>query len=246
MLQGSIPDVVYPVFTEESTPSLFSVALPERGDLRADSLVAAYRYLCRRGARKFWRAGLERCDLEQVAAIGLIKASRRFDHAAGTPFEAYAWLTIVGELMHYVRDYERIVRIPRRLWSLEPKYARARDTCIARFGREPRDCELAAEMGVLEGTVAEMRSASASAAMLSLEDPGARALSCDSELGPEDRLLVSEAFARLSAIERRVIVGVYVLGLTQLELGRRLGLSARRVSRIRSNALRAMQRAWAS
>jgi RNA polymerase sigma factor (sigma-70 family) len=101
-------------------------------------------------------------------------------------------------------------------------------------------------MGVLEGTVAEMRSASASAAMLSLEDPGARALSCDSELGPEDRLLVSEAFARLSAIERRVIVGVYVLGLTQLELGRRLGLSARRVSRIRSNALRAMQRAWAS
>jgi RNA polymerase sigma-B factor len=238
--------VVYPVFAEESTPSLFPVALPERADAGSDSLVAAYQYLCRRGARKFWRAGLERCDLEQVAAIGLIKASRRFDRSAGTPFEAYAWLTIVGELMHYVRDHERIVRVPRRLWALEPKFARARDACIARLGREPRDGELAAEMGVFEGTVAELRSATASAAMLSLEDPGARAISCDSGLGPEDRLLVTDAFARLSAIERRVIVGIYVLGLSQLELGRRLGLSARRVSRVRSNALRAMQRAWAS
>jgi len=50
----------------------------------------------------------------------------------------------------------------------------------------------------------------------------------------------------LSTIERRIIIGVDVLGITQLEIGRLLGLSARRVSRVRRGALVAMQRAWAS
>ena len=47
-----------------------------------------YRYLCARGARKFMRDGIDRRDLEQVAAIGLIKAADRFDPSFGTPFEA--------------------------------------------------------------------------------------------------------------------------------------------------------------
>ena len=69
-----------------------------------DGLVASFHHLCKRGAHKFWRSGLERNDLEQVAAIGLIKAARRYDPTMPTPFEAYAWLMIVGELMHHVRD----------------------------------------------------------------------------------------------------------------------------------------------
>jgi len=239
--------VVNRVFVEEHTPSLFAHALPEReGHVRADQLVAAYAYLCRRGARKFWRAGLERCDLEQVAAIGLIKASRRFEPTSETPFEAYAWLTIVGELGHHVRDHERLVRTPRRLKALEPGLGRARDACAARLGREPYDSEVAAEMGVELRIVGDVRRAAAAAVVLPLDDPGARAVATGNSLAPEDRLLVADAFARLSAIERRVVIGVDVLGITQLEIGRLLGLSARRVSRVRRGALTAMQRAWAS
>ncbi|GAC1544739.1 MAG: hypothetical protein NVS3B16_13210 [Vulcanimicrobiaceae bacterium] len=63
-------------------------------------------------------------------------------------------------------------------------------------------------------------------------------------LGLEDRLLVDAAFAALGELERRIIVGVYVLGLTQLELGRRLGMSPKRVSRAHHTALRTMQRSW--
>ncbi len=239
--------MVNPVFVEEHTPSLFAHAFPER-NARADveQLVAAYGYLCRRGARKFWRAGLERCDLEQVAAIGLIKAARRFDPESNTPFEAYAWLLLVGELMHYVRDHERVVRTPRRLRSLEQRLTRAGDACAARFGREPADAELAAELGIEERTVAEVRRAAASAVVLPLDDPAAHALACRSDLAPEDRLLVADAFSRLSATERRIVIAVDVLGITQLEIGKALGLSAKRVSRMRRSALCSMQRAWAS
>ena len=206
--------------------------------------MTAHQHLCRRGARKFWRSGLERCDLEQVAAIGLIKASRRYDPATSTPFEAYAWMTIVGELMHYVRDYERPVRVPRRLKALEPHFNRALEVCGGRLGHEPSDAEMAAEMGVLEHTVAEIRRVRVAAAMLPLDDPGARAIACDPNITIEDRMLVDAAFARLSLLERRIVVGIYVLGLTQLELGRTLGLSSRRVSRVRHAALARMQRAW--
>ena len=212
--------MVNPVFVGDHSPALFAHACPDSSrHAAADRLVTAHQHLCRRGARKFWRSGLERCDLEQVAAIGLIKASRRYDPAASTPFEAYAWMTIVGELMHYVRDHERAVRVPRRLKALEPHFNRALEVCGGRLGHEPSDAEMAAEMGVLEHTVAEIRRVRVAAAMLPLDDP-------------------------LSLLERRIVVGIYVLGLTQLELGRTLGLSSRRVSRVRHAALARMQRAW--
>jgi RNA polymerase sigma factor (sigma-70 family) len=69
-----------------------------------ERLVAKYWYLCRRAAQRFRRCGLERVDLEQVGAIGLIKAVDRYRSLHGAPFEAFASLLVRGELMHYVRD----------------------------------------------------------------------------------------------------------------------------------------------
>jgi len=212
----------------------------------ADHLVERYRYLCPRAARRFLRSGLERSDLEQIAAIGLIKASRRYEPATQTPFEAYAWLIVLGELLHYVRDYERIIRIPRRLRSLETRHAQAHEACIARFGREPNDAELAAELGVLEATLAELRRAVHTSIPLDIEHGEASNRLANTGLSLEDRILFDAAFASLSVLERRVIAGVYLLGLTQLELSRRLGLPARRVSRIHHAALARMQRTWSS
>lgn len=211
--------------------------------LPSDGIVARHLYLCRRAARKFIRSGLERSDLEQVAAIGLIKAARRFDPAAGTPFEAYAWITIVGELMHHVRDYERPVRVPRRLSALEPHYARTCEALAARLDREPSDREVANAMGVVPRTVEELRGAREVAQPVALDDVDAARLARREEPALEDRLLVRRAFAALSLLERRVIAGTYVLGLTQRELSRRLGISAKSVSRLHRTALGTMQRA---
>ena len=234
--------MVDPTYLEESKHPLASHCLRPS----ANRLVVAHRYLCARGARKFLRPGLERNDLEQVAALGLIKASRRFDASSGTPFEAFAWLMIVGELMHHVRDHEHALRIPRRIRSLERPYARACETLGTRLGREPRDAEIARELGVLVPTVAEIRRARTCAATLALEDADAARTPDRRDLALEDRLLMEGAFVSLDALQRRVICGVYVLGLTQVELARALGLSAKRVSRLHRAALSRMQLAWAS
>ena len=53
-------------------------------------MIDAHRHLCVRGARNFRRAESDPADLEQVAAIGLIKATDTYCHDRTTPFEAYA------------------------------------------------------------------------------------------------------------------------------------------------------------
>jgi DNA-directed RNA polymerase specialized sigma subunit len=148
--------------------------------------------------------------------------------------------------MHYVRDHERPIRVPRRLRSLERRYLCAHDTLIARLGREPSDVELADELGVLRSTVGELRQAREMAATGSLADAESIADDDRSGLGFEDRVLVDASFRSLGETERRIIVGVYVLGLSQLEMSRRLGISPKRVSRAHHAALGRMQRAWAS
>ncbi len=214
---------------------------PSRASLSTERLVTSCHYLCKRGARKFWRSGLERGDLEQVAAIGLLKAAKRYDPSTRTPFEAFAWLMIVGELMHHVRDHERPIRIPRRLLRLERSYARAHETLLAELGREPSDAELAGALGVLVPAIAELREARGLGFPLRIDECGAERFAEAAALGLEERILIDDAFAALSETERHVIVGVYLLGLSQLEIGRRLAISAKRVSRLHSNALRNMR-----
>lgn len=212
----------------------------------SDRLVATYRYLCRRGARKFMRSGLESSDLEQVAAIGLIKASQRYDSTTGTPFEAFAWLMVVGELMHHVRDFERIVRVPRRLRDLERRYDRAHERLTRELGREPSERDIACELGVGSQMIDEVRRVRNATRVGSLDDSAVRTLRAATDADIDDRIVLAGACDELDSLERRVIVGVYVLGMTQLELGRRLGLSPKRISRAHHSALRELQRAYAS
>ncbi len=227
------------------SPPIPAVAPTQR---ERDRVIGSYDYLCRRGARKFLRSGVERCDLEQVAAIGLIKATDRYDAAMRTPFEAFAWIMIVGELMHYVRDYQRLVRLPRRLLALERRYVVAAESLAASLGRVPTDREAAEALGVLPTTIAELRCVRESDQPLCLDDPRAGAEGEPLYAGQtgvelEDRVLIETALASLSHLERRIVMGLYLLEMTQLELARHLGISPKRVSRLHGAALTRMQRA---
>ncbi len=234
--------MVSPVYMEESVPPSFSYSA--RGTESANRLVASFGYLCSRGARKFVRAGIERCDLEQVAAIGLIKASRRYDRATGTPFEAYAWLMIVGELGHYVRDHDYPVRIPRGLLALERNVLKAQDELAGRLRRSPTDAEIGAELALPAATVARARALRGAQLPVRYDDVEPETAARENALANEDRMALASAFAALGTLERRVVGGMYLLGLTQSQLARTLDLPPKRVSRIHLGALARMRRAW--
>jgi RNA polymerase sigma-B factor len=202
-----------------------------------DHAIVAYRYLCLRGARKFLRPGLERCDLEQVAAIGLIKAYDRYDTTLKTPFEAYAWMMIVGELMHHVRDHERIVRVPRWLRNLERHCARAHEQLSSRLEREPSNAEIATQVGVPTALIPQLRRGDA---VVRYEQV---LVHQQETVAPEDRILVSRAVSALDALQRKIVLGIYGLGMTQVELARQTGISVRHLSRLHTRALGALRRA---
>ncbi|GAC1388853.1 MAG: RNA polymerase sporulation sigma factor SigF [Vulcanimicrobiaceae bacterium] len=220
--------------------------LAERSPENRERLVSNYTYLCVRGSRKFLRSGLERNDLEQVAAIGLIKACDRYNAALETPFEAYAWLFIVGELMHHVRDCERMVRPPRKLRTLERKWLRLWDELVITLGRVPRDEELAAGLQTDIATIKELREYRARAVTDSLDavtvEQKDQTLT-DMEI-VLDRVLIDSALEALSETERHIILGVYAKGYSQLEIAQRLGYSQRHISRLHKAALEKMLPVW--
>jgi RNA polymerase sigma-B factor len=212
-----------------------------------DSFVTRYHYLCRRGARKFLRAGLERSDLEQVAAIGLIKAGRRYERSSNTPFEAYAWILIVGELMHYVRDYEHLMRVPRGIRRLERHCWETFERLAAQLGREPSDDEIAKELGTPPALVRSAKLSRWVTNPTSLEQATFREqaiqdrLERTAELIVTDSIVLDEALAVLAPAERYIVVSHYVFSQTQNEIAAQLGLSTRQVSRLQQRALARMR-----
>jgi RNA polymerase sigma-B factor len=210
-----------------------------------DALVTAHWYLCIRGAKKFSRAGVDRADLAQVAAIGLLKAVEQYDPELRTPFEAYAWLLIVGELMHYVRDHERIVRIPRSLRALEKRYALVSEMLALRLGRNPSTIEIAAELCIDVRVVDEVRMIRRGAP-LSLEarsgSPLGELKAPPAAIGMDERLTLHAAINELAERERVALLGSFAAGLSQAQLGERLGISQSQVSKLIKRALGKLQR----
>ncbi len=102
-----------------------------RGPLRsphaaADALVVEHLPFAAKVAANYARrTGHPKEDLEQLAAIGLIKASRRYDiHRPGRSpnhFIAYARPFVNGEITHFLRDKGFLLSVPGRWRELHAR-----------------------------------------------------------------------------------------------------------------------------
>lgn len=212
--------------------------LQHRTSEHRDAAIEAHRYLCTRAARKFVRDGIDRHDLEQVGSIGLIKAVDRYEEAQGAPFEAYAWRLILGELMHYVRDSERLLRAPRRLRELDRRWrAGERDLTVV-LGREPSEGEIAKFVGITldeRNDIASFRRAGSVLSVDALHESQRFAYTIESEV---DRIAIREAIEKLSPIEREILVDIYERDTPLLAIAERMGYSRRHVTRLHRAALK--------
>jgi DNA-directed RNA polymerase specialized sigma subunit len=103
----------------------------------ADALVVEHLPFATKVAANYARrTGHPKEDLEQLAAIGLIKASRRYDiHRSGRSpnhFIAYARPFVNGEITHYLRDKGFLISVPGRWRELH-----ARGQKLLRHGINP-------------------------------------------------------------------------------------------------------------
>ena len=199
-----------------------------------DEYLERYHPRCRREARRFLRRGLELEDLEQIALIGLIKAVDRFEPSYGPAFWPFARVHVLGELMHYVRDHEAFVRLPRPLYELHRRELRAQSRLLAELGREPNLAEIADAAGCGKAEVSALHCARYRCTLADIDEvPDLTSLS----YRVEERTMISVSLEQLERDEQALLLGVYGLRLSQTEAGRRLGHTQRSASRLHKRAL---------
>jgi len=202
-------------------------------------------------------------DLLQVGYLGLIKAVNGYNTTSGAKFSSYAYAMVDGELRHHLRDTQ-LVKRPRWARSLYAKVAEANVRLTAELGRPPVVEEIALEVNVTAEGVIELMRLFAETRVVSLDSSGgleeeASAEGCGGggggvdvslirsveyesfSLPLEDRIVLEQALESLTELQRKVVYLFFYKDLTQTEIGRRLSLPQRKVSRVIAAATKAMR-----
>lgn len=198
-------------------------------------------------AREFTGRGFDQEELEQIGALALVKAVDGFDPERGKSFPAYAVPTITGEIKRFFRDCGWAIRPPRWVQDLSRQLRPTRWRLTQRLGRQPTLTELSQEVGCTPQEATETEQAYGNYQSMSLNQPLDGDTTTDrlEFLGEVDRGLeivdfresIWPALGRLPDRERHILLLYFFGSRTQSDIGRELGLSQVRVSRLMARAL---------
>lgn len=204
-------------------------------------------------AKRFSNRGESQDDLEQVAALALVKAVDRFDPGREVSFSTFATRTILGELRRHFRDRAWSMRPPRRLQELCLELNRHVESLTHELGRAPTVRELADSTQSSEADVLEAMEAAQSYRMTSLDAPTGDGESLVTTIGSADRSFddaewraeLSPHVSSLPKREQMILYLRFVQDMTQSEIAEHVGLSQMHVSRLLRASLTTLREAYA-
>jgi RNA polymerase sigma-B factor len=224
----------------------------EGGDTGArEQLIQRHLPLVRSLARRYAGRGESLEDIEQVGAIGLIKAIDRFELARDVSLATYATPNVVGEIKRHFRDKGWAVRVPRALQELNASMSGAIERLTVKLSRSPTVAEIAAELETTPEQVLEALEVGSAYSTVSLSSgpSGEEELDPLETIGSEDeeferseqRAALAPALERLPAREREILRMRFEEGLPQTQIAQRVGLSQMHVSRLIRKSLAVMR-----
>lgn len=191
--------------------------------------------------KRFCGRGIEYDDLYQAGCMGLVKAFDAFDDTRGLCFSTYAVPVVLGEIRRLFRD-GGAVKVSRSVKELSMKINRERSQLEQRLGHEPAVSELAQALGVSAEDITEAVCASQPTVSLTFEDKDDGISEIDlpvrsTEDEISDRLVLDEAFSKLSETERSIINCRYFQSMTQSKTADTLLMTQVQVSRAEKKIL---------
>lgn len=199
---------------------------------------------------------VDRQELWNAGALGLVDASRRYDPSVGIPFSRYCMIRIRGAVIDSTRSRDWATRAVRR--GLR-EVRTATEQFEQEHGRAPSVDELAGALGIDVEQVEAYRQAAVTSSLLHLDQRVGSGEAEDATLGelieeqdperlPQEELERRElagtlrtAVARLPEVQRDVVRRYYFDGEYLRDIADGLGVTEARVSQIRSEALNAIR-----
>ncbi len=196
--------------------------------------------------QRFTNRGEPLDDLFQVGCIGLMKAIDNFNVELGVRFSTYAVPMIIGEVRRYLRDNNPI-RVSRSMRDTAYRAIQARENLSNRLDREPTIEEISKELGMKKENV--VIALEAIVEPISLYEPvysdGGEAIYVMDQIGDKntadswmDEILLKDSIRGLSDREKRILNLRFMLGKTQTEVAKEVGISQAQVSRLEKGALK--------
>jgi len=227
----------------------------EGGDTTArDALIERHLPLVRSLARRYAGRGEALEDIEQVGAIGLIKAIDRFELEREVSLATYATPNVVGEIKRHFRDKGWAIRVPRGLQELNAKMSGTIERLTITLERSPTIAEIATQLETTPEQVLEAMEAGSAYSTVSLSSgPGGGGDDDDFDpmesIGTEDeeyerteqRASLEPALETLPEREREILRMRFEEGLTQTQIAEKIGISQMHVSRLIRKSLARMR-----
>lgn len=196
--------------------------------------------------QRFSNRGEPLDDLFQVGCMGLIKAIDNFNTDLQVKFSTYAVPMIIGEVRRYLRD-NNSVRVSRSLRDTAYKAIQVRERLSNELNREPKVEEIAKELDMNKEDV--VIALEAIVEPVSLYEPvyneGGDAIYVMDQIGDKntpdswmDEILIRDQIKKLSQREKNILNLRFMLGKTQTEVAKEIGISQAQVSRLEKGALK--------
>ena len=196
--------------------------------------------------QRFSNRGEPLDDLFQVGCMGLIKAIDNFNTDLQVKFSTYAVPMIIGEVRRYLRD-NNAVRVSRSLRDTAYKAIQVRERLSSELNREPKVEEIAKELDMSKEDV--VIALEAIVEPVSLYEPvyneGGDAIYVMDQIGDSntpdswmDEILIRDSIKNLSQREKNILNLRFMLGKTQTEVAKEIGISQAQVSRLEKGALK--------
>src|SRR5260370_15209015 len=231
------------------------------GDTNArNEMIQSYLRLVVTIAQDYLNLGLPLADLISEGTIGLTKAVERFDPAKGAKLSTYAALWIKQSVIAGLSNQVKTIRLPIHLVQKVSKIRRLTFELANDLGREPTDDELAEELGLPVGRVAELRNSFARPTSLDapIDDGESNELSeiiadeqtptsYDSLRDRDLRAHLEAALQVLDDREKKILLQRFGLDGDQPktfdQLGELIGLTRERIHQLQQGAVSKLRRA---